>query len=245
MRNFLFYFYLISSFSFSQTILNSESILNSTNEKVTAKTNVSINLESGNENTFATFNQILVGTKINNRLWRILVGHDYENDEGVVVANDWSGQLRVNQFINSKNSFYAFSQIQNIRILKMKHRFLIGAGYRQSVFKKENQYLDLALGVFYENEKYPGIENSLLRYNLNCFGRLNFSEKLFFTFVTYFQASTKDSQNIKLFFEPKINFEFEKLTLSLMIQNRFNSSPYIQNKRNDLLSQLVLSFPLF
>ena len=32
------------------------------------------------------------------------LGHDYEDDEGEIVANDWSGQLRLNYYVSTKNS---------------------------------------------------------------------------------------------------------------------------------------------
>ena len=245
MRFHLYVAVLISSLGYSQTILNSESLLNHSTDKLTTQLNLSVDWESGNENTFATFNQILVGTKKGKQLWRLIIGHDYEDDEGEIVANDWSGQLRLNHYVNAKNSIYGFVQAQNIRVLQMNHRFLAGGGYRHSLFMKESQYFDLAAGLFYEDEEYPKLQTSKLRFNINGFVRLKIFEKLFFNCVSYFQVNTKDTSDIRLFVEPKINFELDKFTLSIVGQNRYNSNPYLLNKKNDFLSQLVLTINPF
>ena len=234
-----------SSYVCSQTILNSESLLNHSADKLTTQLNLSVNWESGNENSFATFNQILIGTKKGKQLWRLIVGHDYENDEGEIVANDWSGQLRLNYYVSTKNSIYGFVQSQNIRVLQMNHRYILGGGYRHSLYANENQYFDLGVGLFYEDEEYPTLQNNKIRFNINGFVRIKIFEKLFLNCVTYFQINTKDTTDIRLFFEPKINFEQEKFSLSIEAQNRYNSMPYLLNKKNDVLSQLSLTINLF
>ena len=234
-----------SSYVCSQTILNSESLLNHSADKLTTQLNLSVNWESGNENSFATFNQILIGTKNGKQLWRLIVGHDYENDEGEIVANDWSGQLRLNYYVSAKNSIYSFIQSQNIRVLQMNHRYLLGGGYRHSLYADESQYFDLAAGLLYEDEEYPTLQTNKIRFNINGFVRIKIFEKLFLNCVTYFQINTKDTTDIRLFFEPKINFEQEKFSLSIEAQNRYNSMPYLLNKKNDVLSQLSLTINLF
>ena len=245
MRLHLFVAVLISCLGYSQTILNSESLLNHSTNKITTQLNLSVNWESGNENTFATFNQILIGTKNGKQLWRLIVGHDYENDEGEIVANDWSGQLRLNYYVSAKNSIYGFVQSQNIRVLQMNHRYLLGGGYRHSLYANESQYFDLAAGLFYEDEEYPKLQTNKLRFNINGFVSVKIFEKLFLKCVTYFQINTKDASDIRLFIEPKINFEQDKFSLSIVAQNRYNSMPYLLNKKNDVLSYLLLTINLF
>ena len=227
MRFHLFIAVLASCLGYSQTILNSESLLNHSANKLTTQLNLSVNWESGNENTFATFNQILIGTKNGKQLWRLIVGHDYEDDEGEIVANDWSGQLRLNYYVSAKNSIYSFIQSQNIRVLQMNHRYLLGGGYRHSLYADESQYFDLAAGLLYEDEEYPTLQTNKIRFNINGFVRIKIFEKLFLNCVTYFQINTKDTTDIRLFFEPKINFEQDKFSLSIIAQNRYNSMPYL------------------
>jgi len=219
--------------------------LGNSNDNLATQIKLSLNWESGNENTFSTFNQILLGIKIEKTMWRLIIGHDYENDEGKIVANDWSGQIRLNHFINSRNSIYGFVQSQNIRVLQMNHRFLAGGGYRHSIFSKKNEYFDLAAGLFYEDEKYPNLRSFKIRLNINSFIRVKLFEKLFFNCVSYFQINTELSNDIRLFVEPEINYEFQKCSLSIIAQNRYNSMPYLLNKKNDFLSQLVLRINIF
>ena len=245
MRLDLFVAVLISCLGYSQTILNSESLLNHSADKLSTQLNLSVNWESGNENTFATFNQILIGTKNGKQLWRLIVGHDYEDDEGEIVANDWSGQLRLNYYVSTKNSIYSFVQSQNIRVLQMNHRYLLGGGYRHSLYANESQYFDLAAGLFYEDEEYPKLQTNKLRFNINGFVRIKIFEKLFLNCVTYFQINTKDNSDIRLFIEPKINFVQDKFSLSIVAQNRYNSMPYLLNNKNDVLSYLLLTINLF
>ena len=245
MRALIFSAIFLSSCVYSQTILNSESLLGIANDKLTAQINLSADWEFGNENTFATFNQILVGTKNKKQMWRLIIGHDYEDDEGEIVANDWSGQLRFNHYVNVKNSIYSFVQSQNIRVLQMNHRYLIGGGYRHSLYTNENQYFDLAVGLFYEDEEYPKLQTNKIRFNVNGFVRVKIFEKLFFNFVTYFQINTKDTSDIRLFIEPKVNFEHNNFALSIISQNRYNSMPYLLNKKNDVFTQLLLTINLF
>jgi hypothetical protein len=245
MRLHLFAAILISGLGYSQTILNSESLLNHSSDKLTVQLNLSAVWESGNENTFAAFNQILVGTKNEKQMWRLIIGHDFEDDEGEIVANDWSGQLRFNHYVDSKNSIYGFLQSQNIKVLQMNHRYLFGGGYRHSIYANESQYFDLAAGLFYENEEYPKLQTNKLRFNVNGFVRVKIFEKLFFNCVTYFQINTKKASDIRLFVEPKINFEQDKFSLSILAQNRYNSMPYLLNKKNDIFTQLLLTINLF
>ena len=186
-----------------------------------------------------------MGTKQGRQLWRLIVGHDYEDDEGEIVANDWSAQLRLNHFVSDNNSIYGFIQTQNIKVLQMNHRQLVGAGYRHSLFNNDRQYIDLAAGLFYEDEEYPDLQTHKYRFNINMFLRVKLLEKLYFNCVTYFQVNTKDANDIRFFVEPKINFEQDKFALSIGAQNRYNSTPYSQNKKNDLLSRVALIINLF
>ena len=245
MRLHLFVAVLISGLGYSQTILNSESLLNHSADKLTTQLNLSVDWESGNENTFATFNQILIGKKKGKQLWRLIIGHDYEDDEGEIVANDWSGQLRLNHYISAKNSIYGFVQSQNIRVLQMNHRYLIGGGYRHSLYAGESQYFDLAAGLFYEDEEYPKLQSHKVRLNINGYVRVKIIEKLFLNCITYFQINAKDTSDIRLFVEPKVNFEHDKFALSIIAQNRYNSTPYLLNKKNDIFIQLLLTINRF
>ena len=63
MRFILLFALFMCSITHAQTILNSESLLNQSSSKIKTQINLSLDWESGNENTFTSFNQILIGTK--------------------------------------------------------------------------------------------------------------------------------------------------------------------------------------
>ncbi|MBN11358.1 MAG: hypothetical protein CMC80_07530 [Flavobacteriaceae bacterium] len=156
---------------------------------------------------------------------------------------EWTASIK--SLCQRQNSIYGFIQSQNIWVLQMNHRYLIGGGFRHSLYAKKSQYFELAAGLFYEDEEYPKLQSNKLRLNVNGFVRVKIIEKLFLNSITYFQINTKDSSDIRLFVEPKVNFEHDKFTLSIIAQNRYNSKPYLLNKKNDVFTQLSLKINLF
>ncbi|GIR82173.1 MAG: hypothetical protein CM15mP83_8990 [Flavobacteriaceae bacterium] len=73
----------------------------------------------------------------------------------------------------------------------MNHRQLVGGGYRHSLFNNDRQYIDLAAGLFYEDEEYPDLQTHKYRFNMNMFLRVKLLEKLYFNCVTYFKSTQK------------------------------------------------------
>lgn len=69
---------------------------------------------------------------------------------------------------------YSFIQGQKAISLSLNSRYLVGIGYRQNLYKKDKNYLDVAFGPFYENEMYlKNSESSVhvinYRYSLSSF----------------------------------------------------------------------------
>ena len=122
-------------------------------------------------------------------MWRLIIGHDYENDEGR-LHNDYSGQIRLNHFVSAKNSILWFVQSQNIRVLQMNHRYFLGVISPFNICN-ENQYFDLAAGLFYEDEKYPKLQTNKLRFNINGFIRLKFLKTCFLIALPIFKSIQK------------------------------------------------------
>ena len=245
MRFSLLLILFFSSLGYSQTILNSESLINTDVDELYTQIKLSADWDSGNKNNFDTFNQIAIGTKMQKKLWRLIIGHEYENYEGKIRANDWSGQLRLNHYVKDKNSIYSLVQWQNNRVLQMNHRYIFGVGYRHSLYSNESQYFDLAAGLFHEDEEYPELKTNKFRFNVNCFASVKLFKNLFFNFITYFQINTEDKSDIRLFFEPKISFEQDNFSLSIVSQNRYNSTAYLLNKKNDINTKLLLTINVF
>ena len=90
---------------------------------------------------------------VDRNLFRVLFNYEYIEEGDQKIAADYTGQLRYNYSIN-KNSLFAFAQAQNLKSLRMNHRYISGGGYRHNLFSKDNDYLDLSAGLFFEDELY-------------------------------------------------------------------------------------------
>ena len=84
------------------------------------------------------------------QLWRLILGHDYEDDEGEIVTNDWRHnfakllcQGKLNLWIYSDAKYKGFTDEPSST----------SRGWiRHSLFDNDRQYIDLAAGLFYEDE---------------------------------------------------------------------------------------------
>ena len=149
----VFLFCFLFSNAFSQTIINTEALLKEIDSTFAFKLNIDGNVNFGNIEFAQLNNSFSVGKKINNSLLRLSFGHEYISEEKDILANDWAGQIRFNKFYK-KNSAFLFLQGQNVRSLKLLHRYLIGTGYRFRIKEKQSDYFDSSFGFFYEDELY-------------------------------------------------------------------------------------------
>ena len=150
------------------------------------------NMERGNIELTESNLSLQIGKKINNSLFRFVLGHEYESDSQEVLSNDFSGQIRYNYSIVN-NSIFSFIQAQNVRSLKMLHRYLIGGGYRFNLYKKNQNYFDLSAGIFYEDELYEEEKNQIkvynYKYSFSSFSTFYIDEKLSLNTSIYYQLN--------------------------------------------------------
>ena len=144
---------LISTRINSQTILNTEKLLSEVDSTFVTAISFEGDFQSGNIDLVDVGLSIQIGKKVNKSIYRLIIGYQHQSEDNEILSNDVSGQLRYNYTIN-KNSIFTFFQFQNAKSLLMKHRYLIGLGYRQNIFNKNGQYMDLSYGLFHENELY-------------------------------------------------------------------------------------------
>ena len=86
------------------------------------------------------------------------------------------------------------------------------------------------------------------RLSLNNFFFFRITNKLSIDGVTYFQLNFKNRDDFRLFFEPKLIFNFNKATsFYLRFNNKYHSSPYIDifKRDRDLLIGLELNLNWF
>lgn len=193
---------------------------------------------------FSTTHQF--SKSIERSLIRFIVNYEYIEEGGEKIASDLSTQIRYNYELK-KNSIFAFVQAQNIKSLRMNHRYISGIGYRHNLFTKSKDYWDLSAGIFYENELYDknlATETQVnnLRYSFSSFSKYTISEKIFLNFSVYYQINTSNLDDYRLFAQPRLYYELEKFDLFIDLTNRYHSTPYIDVYKNDTSLELGVEF---
>ena len=236
---------LISTRINSQTILNTERLLSEVDSTFVTAISFEGDFQSGNIDLVDVGLSIQIGKKVNKSIYRLIIGYQHQSEDNEILSNDVSGQLRYNYTIN-KNSIFTFFQFQNAKSLLMNHRYLIGLGYRQNIFSKNGQYLDLSYGLFHENELYNNnigdIKVNNLRHSVSLFFKVDLEKNIFLNNSLYLQYNTSDLKDYRSFFEPRIYFDFEKFNMYLSSRNRFHSKPYVDIKRSD--NEILVGFEI-
>jgi len=217
----------------AQGIVNTEKMLSDANDTFTLSMDVNGNFSFGNILFFQASSSFTGGIKKDHHLLRAVFGYDYLSSEGNIKSSDVFHQFRYNYSIGT-HSLYGFYQIQNTRSLKLKNRSLSGAGIRLNLFRNANDYFDIALGGFYESEKYE-LETSLperltvnnIKVNVNAFWKLQLEERTQFISTIYYQVTANKLSDQRLFVESKISYSLNKVDLSVMYRNRTHKEPYI------------------
>ena len=229
----------------SQTILNTEKLLSEVDSTFVTAISFEGDFQSGNIDLVDAGLSIMIGKKVDRSIYRLIIGYQHQSEDNEVLSNDISGQLRYNYTIN-KNSIFSFLQFQNTKSLLMKHRYLIGLGYRQNIFLKNGQYMDLSYGLFHENELYINdlgdVKVNNLRHSISLFFKVDLEENIFLNNSLYLQYNTSDLKDYRSYIEPRIYFEFEKFNIYLSSKNRFHSKPYVDIKRSD--NEILVGFEI-
>ena len=246
--NFLLLLLLFGPFALAQTIINTENMMMDDQGKLSYAMSFQGDLNFGNIDLiqFSTAQQL--SKSVDKHLFRLLLNYDYIKESGTEISSDYTGQIRYNYRIN-KNSFFAFLQAQNIKSLRMNHRYTSGGGYRHRMIQKEDNFWDLSAGLFFEDELYDNnlsTQNQVYnwRYSLSTFLKHKFSEKLFINLSLYYQINTSNTKDYRLFLEPRIYYTLEKFNIFLDWTHRFHSTPYIDVFRTDNSMNVGIEFNL-
>lgn len=240
----IFFFILFTALAKAQSIVNTENMSSKLDSTFVLTTSFDGNYTSGNIELiqFNSTNQLAY--KKDKHLVRLFFNYEYISQDKEVISSDYTSQLRYNYSLKN-NALYAFVQGQKAVSLFLNSRYLLGIGYRQNVFKKNKNYLDVAIGPFYENEMY--LKNSTdevhvvnFRYSFSSFFNLKITDKLQNNTVFYYQLNSENFQDYRIYFEPKIIYSFEHFKIYATIRYRFHATPYIEIKNTD--SQLLFGF---
>ena len=246
--NFFLFFILLGQFTIAQTIINTENMMIDDQGKLSYALNFQGDLNFGNIDLiqFSTAHQL--SKSVDKHLFRLLLNYDYIKESGTEISSDFTGQFRYNYRIN-KNSFFAFLQAQNIKSLRMNHRYTSGGGYRLRMIQKEDNFWDFSAGLFFEDELYDNNLSTQIqvynwRYSISSFLKYKLSEKLFINLSLYYQINTSNTKDYRLFLEPRIYYTLEKFNLFLDWTHRFHSTPYIDIFKTDNSINVGIEFKL-
>ena len=246
--NFLLLLLLFSPFALAQTIINTENMMIDDQGKLSYAMSFQGDLNFGNIDLIQFSSAQQLSKSVDKHLFRLLLNYDYIKESGTEISSDYTGQLRYNYRIN-KNSFFAFIQAQNIKSLRMNHRYTSGGGYRQRIIQRKDNFWDLSAGLFFEDELYDNnlsTESQVYnwRYSLSTFLKHKFSEKLFINLSLYYQINTSNTKDYRLFLEPRIYYTLDKFNIFLDWTHRFHSTPYIDVFRTDNSMNVGIEFNL-
>ena len=232
----------------SQTIINTENMMSELNDDLSYNISFQGDFNFGNIELiqFSTAHQF--SKKIERNLFRLLFNYDYIKESNELLASDFTGQLRYNYSLG-KNSLFAFAQGQNIKSIRMKHRYISGGGYRHQLYSKEGSYFDLSGGVFFEDELYDETATQQLqiynsRYSLSAFGKYILNKNLFVNLSVYYQINTSNTKDYRLFIQPRIYYSLKKIDLYIDSSYRFHSTPYIDVLKTDTSLTLGIEYSL-
>jgi len=233
-------------------LCNAQTIINTENMMANLDNNLNYNVSFQGDFNFGNIDLIEFSTahqfskSIERSLIRFIVNYEYIEEGSEKIASDLTTQIRYNYKLK-KNSIFAFVQAQNIKSLRMDHRYISGIGYRHNLFTKLKDYWDLSAGIFYENELYDKnlptekqIDN--LRYSFSSFIKYTISKKIFLNLSMYYQINTSNLNDYRLFVQPRLYYELEKFDLFVDLTNRHHSKPYIDVYKNDTSLEVGVEF---
>ncbi len=232
--------------------VNSQTIINTENMMTELKDDLSYNMSFQGDFNFGNIELMQFSTahqfskKADRNLIRLLFNYDYINESKEIIASDFTGQLRYNYSIG-ENSVFAFVQGQNIKSIRMKHRYISGGGYRHQLYSKTETYFDLSAGLFFEDELYNKTETQQLqitnwRYSFSAFGKCVLTEDLFINLSLYYQINTSNTKDYRLFIQPRMYYSLTKINLFIDSTYRFHSTPYIDVLTTDTSVTLGIEF---
>ena len=244
-------FAIVLLFSFnlrSQTIINTENLMKSVDSTLSIGFGVNGDFKFGNLELYQFNITNQIGKKFDRNLIRFLFNYEYISENNEVLASDYTAQLRYNYSLGN-HSVFSFIQSQKSRALNLNYRNLIGGGYRHNVYKKDENYFDLSAGVFYENELYlKNTDEELMienyRLSLSSFFKVKVSKKSFINTSIYYQINIDNTEDTRLFIEPRWYYDFDKIAVYVTTQIRHHTTPYIDIKKTDSELLVGLEFNL-
>ena len=232
---------LISTLSFSQTIINAERLTDTT------KTNIySLAFSySGTSGNLQTSNLIISPTFIllkQKDEYKIFGSYSFQSVSGNALQKSGFFHLRHNYKLTGRLKTFEFFQLQNNDVLLLKKRTLFGAGLRYALVKKDSLKLDMELGLMREIENLnknalninePRTEKSYRITSVSSF-RWSLNKSVAITNVIYYQPSIKAFNDFRILNDFNLTVSLTKrISLLTELSTRFDSKPPGKLKTTD------------
>jgi len=240
---FLVLLFLFNS-AFSQTIIDTEASLKKIDSTFHVFGNFMGDKKTGNFDFGFIKADLTLGSRIKNNLFRLTYSHASNEFNGNIFEKSTNFQFRWNKILNEDHSLFFFFQTgESIRAF-IDERTLIGFGYRHHLYKKNKNYLDLAVGPFREFEAYPAysFENvdyasssqKTTRISFNIFASLKLFENISTSTTLYSQWKYNEIRDVRVFGNQYLRFKINKnVTTFIRYVVRYRSINYIKRLKND------------
>jgi|AntRauMFilla1563_2_1112583.scaffolds.fasta_scaffold01564_3 hypothetical protein len=223
--------------TFSQTIVNTENMSTKTDSVFSLISSIEGNWSSGNIELIQINSANQIAFKKNKTLLKLFLNYEYISQSKETISSDYTSQLRYS-YVLKNNSFFSFIQGQKAVSLSLNSRYLVGVGYKHRIINKKENHLDMALGPFYENERY--LKNEFnethitnYRYSFSTFYSFKISEKLTHNAAIYYQINTDNFKDYRFYIEPRIVYKLDTFKIYTTLKYRHHSTPYVPVKSTD------------
>ena len=126
-----------------------------------------------------------------------------------------------------KDVFYeAFTQLQYNQQIKLRMRWLLGAGFQFNLISAENQHLNIGISYMYEYNEEVDPEIHIRNNRLNTYLVLNFKlfNKVLLLSTTYYQPDIVNIKDWRLSSETEFHFDItKKLSFKFGFNLTYNS----------------------
>lgn len=243
-RQFFIVLTLLPFLTFSQTIVDTELNLKQIDSSFHLFLNLSGNYAKGNVNMFLFNSNLTLGSRSKKNLYRLTFSNGLTKFSKTIYSENLNSQFRFNHYTNAKSSIFAFTQLGKSLEAKIDLRFLVGVGYRFPIYTRNNNYIDLAFGPFYELEKYPLYEfnneiydsNTVetVRLSFNLFSNINITDNLSLMSTVYTQRQRDQIKDYRVYLNEYLTIKIsDKISFLCQYMLRFRSVQYVESIEND------------
>ena len=253
-----FFFIVFFALCFSEikaqsSIINTERNLHRIDSVFHVFSDFMFDIKKGNIDMTILRSNITVGSKFGKNLFRLTGVFNENNLNNKKIIKNISYQIRYNRVHLNNNSFFVFIQNGEDFRTFIDQRFLIGGGYRIHIFRKKNNYFDIATGLMREYEKYPSYTHQGESYNSSSAKRTRFTFNIFSSLklfkniksqtTVYSQFYTKNFNDYRIYINQNFRFIVNK-NFSTFFRIFINEPSVKYVKKVKYNSDLIMGFSI-